>query len=187
MHKSTAPVHRAGRGFTLIEMLLAISVAGLLSGIAYPSFQGVLHQVRRADAYVALLQAQAAQERWRANHREYGASLAEIGAPYFQSYCASCHGMSGRGDGPAAASLRTPPADLTRIAARRGGKFPEGEIAQFIDGRFTMAAHGTREMPAWGAILEIEHRGQPPGTAPSTYAYGRISELLVYLESIQQR
>jgi type IV pilus assembly protein PilE len=81
MHKSTAPVHRAGRGFTLIEMLLAISVAGLLSGIAYPSFQGVLHQVRRADAYVALLQAQAAQERWRANHREYGASLAEIGAP----------------------------------------------------------------------------------------------------------
>jgi len=68
----------AARGFTLIEMLLAISVASVLSGIAYPSFQGVLHKARRADAYVALLQVQAAQERWRANHRSYG-SVADIG------------------------------------------------------------------------------------------------------------
>jgi type IV pilus assembly protein PilE len=78
MPPCTDSARRDHRGFTLIEMLLAISVASVLSGIAYPSFQGALHKVRRADAYVALLQAQAAQERWRANHRSYG-SLAEIG------------------------------------------------------------------------------------------------------------
>jgi type IV pilus assembly protein PilE len=69
---------RTAGGFTLIEMLVAVSVAGVLSSIAYPSFQGTLHKARRADAYVALLQAQAAQERWRANRRAYG-SLADIG------------------------------------------------------------------------------------------------------------
>jgi type IV pilus assembly protein PilE len=67
-------------GFTLIEMLIAVSVASVLSSIAYPSFQGVLHKARRSDALVALMQVQAAQERWRANHRSY-ATLAEIGVP----------------------------------------------------------------------------------------------------------
>lgn len=71
---------RAAAGFTLIEMLIAVGVAGVLSSIAYPSFQGTLHKARRADALVALMQLQAAQERWRANHRSY-ASLAELGAP----------------------------------------------------------------------------------------------------------
>jgi type IV pilus assembly protein PilE len=73
-------LRRAAAGFTLIEMLVAASVASVLSSIAYPSFQGTLHKARRADALVALMQVQAAQERWRANHRAYG-SLAEIGAP----------------------------------------------------------------------------------------------------------
>jgi len=49
-----------------------------------------------------------------------------------------------------AAALTTPPADLTRIAARRGGSFPDGEVARFVDGRFDLPAHGTREMPVWG-------------------------------------
>lgn len=74
-------IARHSAGFTLIEMLLAVSVASLLSSIAYPSFQGTLHKARRADAYVALMSAQAAQERWRANRRDYAASLAEIGVP----------------------------------------------------------------------------------------------------------
>lgn len=69
---------RRQRGFTLVEMMIAVAVAGVLSGIALPSFQGVLHQSRRSEALVALMQVQAAQERWRANHRDYG-SLAEIG------------------------------------------------------------------------------------------------------------
>jgi type IV pilus assembly protein PilE len=65
-------------GFTFVELLAAVSVAGVLSGIAWPSFQGALHKSRRADALVALTAAQAAQERWRFNQRSYG-SLAQVG------------------------------------------------------------------------------------------------------------
>ena len=74
------PCTRRPRGFTLIEMLVATSVAGVLSSIAYPSFQGTIQKSRRADALVALVQAQTAQERWRFNQRSYG-SLAQIGLP----------------------------------------------------------------------------------------------------------
>ncbi len=74
--KSTA--RRFAQGFTLIELMLVLAVAGVLSGVAYPSFMGQLQKIRRADAMVAVLQVQAAQERWRANNLAYG-TLAEIG------------------------------------------------------------------------------------------------------------
>jgi type IV pilus assembly protein PilE len=70
---------RFARGFTLIELMLVVAVAGVLSGVAYPSFMGQLQKIRRADALVSILQVQAAQERFRANHLAYG-TLAEIGA-----------------------------------------------------------------------------------------------------------
>ena len=69
---------RRQTGFTFVELLAAMSVAGVLSGLAWPSFQGALQKTRRADALVALTAAQAAQERWRFNQRSYG-SLAQIG------------------------------------------------------------------------------------------------------------
>ncbi|MEQ1804907.1 MAG: type IV pilin protein [Burkholderiaceae bacterium] len=73
-----ATARRFAQGFTLIELMLVVAVAGVLSGVAYPSFMGQLQKIRRADAMVAVLQVQAAQERWRANNLAYGA-LAEIG------------------------------------------------------------------------------------------------------------
>jgi len=78
---------------------------------------------------------------------------ADVGADLFARYCSACHGASGVGDGPSARALVKPPADLTRIAARRGGTFPDGEIAHWIDGRFDVPSHGTREMPIWGRRL----------------------------------
>jgi type IV pilus assembly protein PilE len=74
-----APKARSGAaGFTLIEMMIAVSVAGVLSSVAYPSFVGQVQKVRRTDAVVAMMQVQWAQERWRSNNSAYG-SLAEIG------------------------------------------------------------------------------------------------------------
>ena len=76
------------------------------------------------------------------------------GSDLFQFYCATFHGPGGRGDGPVASSLKTPPADLTRIAARHGGHFPSEEIQRFVAGDdIPAAAHGTREMPVWGPIF----------------------------------
>ena len=69
---------RASRGFTLVEMLIAVGIAAVLSGLAYPSLEGQLLRARRSDALVSLMQAQLAQERHRANHRSYG-DLAAIG------------------------------------------------------------------------------------------------------------
>lgn len=68
----------ASRGFTLIESMVAVGIAAVLSGIAWPSFESHLLRARRTDGLVSLLQAQLAQERLRANRASYG-TLAEIG------------------------------------------------------------------------------------------------------------
>jgi mono/diheme cytochrome c family protein len=108
--------------------------------------------------------------------------LVEVGRTEFTRYCAACHGTDARGAGPAATALRTPPADLTHIAARRGGVFPADEIAAWIDGRLAPPAHGTREMPVWGLRLA---EGLPPGELSQDLVRGRILTLVEYLRSIQ--
>ena len=75
------------------------------------------------------------------------------GAQLFKRLCSSCHGPAGAGDGPVAGSFKTRLPDLTGIAARRGGQFPDERIRQIIDGRAGVAAHGAREMPVWGNDL----------------------------------
>lgn len=109
--------------------------------------------------------------------------LAEFGAPIFQRYCGSCHGLSGRGDGPTAKTLRPRPPDLTGIAKRRGGEFPTAEIAKFIDGRFELPAHGSREMPVWGERFGSD---MPEAGVGESIARGNIASLVEYLKSIQQ-
>jgi mono/diheme cytochrome c family protein len=47
------------------------------------------------------------------------------GKQTYKEYCAACHGLDGRGHGPAAWSLRKQPANLTTIAKRHGRKFPD--------------------------------------------------------------
>ena len=69
---------RRSRGFTLIESMLVVGIAGVLSSIAYPSLEGHVLRARRTDALVVLMQAQLGQERFRANSTRYG-NAAEIG------------------------------------------------------------------------------------------------------------
>jgi mono/diheme cytochrome c family protein len=110
--------------------------------------------------------------------------LAEMGKEVFPRYCGSCHGPRGEGDGPAAGAFRTRPPDLTRIAARRGGSFPAGEIARFIDGRFTPGAHGSRDMPVWG---ERFSEAIPEASVGDEVARGKVAVLVEYLKSIQRK
>ena len=106
----------------------------------------------------------------------------DLGAQLFARHCASCHGATGVGDGPAARALARPPADLTHIAARRGGEFPDAEIAHWIDGRFDVPAHGSREMPIWGRKLADPIAEDASG---EEVARGRIDLLVEYLKTIQ--
>jgi mono/diheme cytochrome c family protein len=75
---------------------------------------------------------------------------AEGGRIIFRTICATCHGRDARGSGPLADSLKTPPANLRRIAERHGGTFPARWVAERIDGREYVELHGPSEMPVWG-------------------------------------
>jgi len=70
--------HHRPRGFTLVETLVTVSVAGILSTIAWPSFESQLQRGRRTDALVSLMSVQLLQERWRSHARSYG-TLQELG------------------------------------------------------------------------------------------------------------
>jgi mono/diheme cytochrome c family protein len=104
------------------------------------------------------------------------------GMDLFRFYCSACHGVDGKGHGPTAVALTTPPADLTKIAARNGGLFPRQQIVGFVSyGNPTViVAHGSRDMPVWGPIFT--------GLDPSALrTQMRIENLVQYIESIQTK
>ena len=65
-------------GFTLMELMIVVAIVGILAAISYPSYTEYVTRSKRSDAKAALLQAQLAQEKYRANHVTYG-TLAQIG------------------------------------------------------------------------------------------------------------
>jgi mono/diheme cytochrome c family protein len=71
----------------------------------------------------------------------------------FRAYCAVCHGVDGRGGGPAADALKKRPADLTQLNRKNGGKFPAVQVANVIRGSGSEGPHGSRDMPIWGAVF----------------------------------
>jgi mono/diheme cytochrome c family protein len=100
-----------------------------------------------------------------------------LGKNEYLNSCASCHGATGKGDGPVSAELRTKPSDLTLIAKRNGGVFPADVLYRIIDGRRTFRAHGNYEMPVWGFVFRRSD--------PEDVARNRILALIAYLKSIQ--
>lgn len=66
---------RKRRGFTLIEIMIAIAVVGILAAIAYPSYQDYVRRARRADGKEALLRVQIEQEKWRTSHTSYTGTI----------------------------------------------------------------------------------------------------------------
>ena len=107
-----------------------------------------------------------------------GAADVAQGRQIYLEYCASCHGLTGEGDGPVAPALSTPPANLRRLSDRFGNPLPEDQVARFIDGRAEVKAHGPRDMPVWGARFYAETHNEAAVRA-------RIAKLVAYLQSIQ--
>lgn len=64
---------RHQRGFTLIEIMIAVVIVAILAAIALPSFMDSIRKSRRSEAFAALSALQQAQERWRGNNANYGA------------------------------------------------------------------------------------------------------------------
>jgi len=103
------------------------------------------------------------------------------GGELFQTYCASCHGSTGTGNGPMAAALRRTPPDITGLALANGGVFPADRMRRIIDGR-EVGSHGDREMPVWGDAFKAISGGHSDEAVRA-----RIAAVLEYLASIQRR
>ena len=106
------------------------------------------------------------------------------GRTVFINSCASCHGVTGRGDGPLAAELEVKPADLTKIAARRGGLWPMVEVMSIIDG-YHRRTLPREVMPIFGDLAEGTLVPFDAGDGRKTPTPVSLIALANYLETIQ--
>jgi mono/diheme cytochrome c family protein len=121
----------------------------------------------------------AQEQKTEIKHATASPTSAASGKEMFKAYCASCHGEDAKGDGPAAAALKQAPIDLTALAKTNGGKYPALRVTSVLRGQATLAAHGSQEMPVWGAVfwkMSGGHEGE---------VQQRISNLNRYIESLQ--
>jgi type IV pilus assembly protein PilE len=66
------------RGFTLVELLVAMVIAAILMAIAVPSYRSYVQRTQRTEARQALTQARAAQERYFLQYNRYAADVAAV-------------------------------------------------------------------------------------------------------------
>jgi mono/diheme cytochrome c family protein len=106
--------------------------------------------------------------------------LPMYGRGLYEMYCATCHGLDGKGNGPVVPALKVRPADLTTIGRRNGGTFPKDRIEAFvtIGDQAAVPAHGSKTMPVWGPIFSAV---DPSDTAIKT----RVLNIVEYVESLQ--
>jgi mono/diheme cytochrome c family protein len=106
---------------------------------------------------------------------------AASGAEMFKSYCAACHGTGGKGDGPAASAHKVPPPDLTMLAKKNGGKFPDMKIHTILRNGSSAPAHGSADMPVWGPVFSAVSENKPQ------IVELRIANLTDYIQSLQAK
>jgi cytochrome c len=100
------------------------------------------------------------------------------GRDLYVRHCAICHGLDGTGQGPLAQAMKIVPADLTRIAEKHAGDFPDAKVRDVIRNGGAVLGHGSTAMLPWG--LYFSERGNP------AVAKARIRALTEYIKSIQQ-
>jgi mono/diheme cytochrome c family protein len=103
------------------------------------------------------------------------------GKKTFVNYCASCHGVDGRGNGPTAVALKPAPTDLTTLAKTNEGKYPAGFVSTVLKFGRNPAAHGSSEMPVWGSRFKmIDPNRDPTGQQ-------HVDDVVAYIGSLQEK
>ena len=112
----------------------------------------------------------------------------DVGKREYDSACAVCHGVKGKGDGPLKEELKSGVPDLTVLARNNNGVFPFDRVYQVVDGRREVRTHGPRDMPVWGSSLRSQSslyfEDYPPSDTDSS-ARSRILALTEYLYRLQ--
>ena len=106
------------------------------------------------------------------------ASTPPSGADLYAQHCAVCHGNDLKGTGPVPYPYRTPP-DLTTLARRHAGEFPNAYVSEVLASGAIMPAHGPAEMPIWGTAFGVGDR------ADEAEVTERIAALAKYIQSRQ--
>lgn len=134
-------------------------------------------------AVLALVMMTSAQDapKEQIKHVPIKPTSAASGQDMYKNYCAVCHGIDGKGKGPAADALKVPATDLTALAQKNGGKYPALKIAAVIHGDDQMAAHGSKDMPIWGNLFWSISGGH------EAEVQQRVANLNKYIESLQKK
>jgi Cytochrome c len=101
------------------------------------------------------------------------------GRQMYESYCASCHGVDGRGDANAAAALPQPITDLTLLSIRNGGKFPVDAVYYLVTDKDSYHDHAGDGMPVWGTAFKSLQPSYPLLVGLRAY------NLIEYLKAMQ--
>ncbi len=111
----------------------------------------------------------------------------DLGKVEYESKCATCHGLTGKGDGPTAQFLTRKPADLTTLAKNNNGIIPMARMYEVILGDTEVAGHGTRDMPIWGKEYQIQASDfyRDMLYDPEVYVRAQILALIEYINRLQ--
>ena len=77
------------------------------------------------------------------------------GKQVYETYCQSCHGPTGDGQGPIGKSLNPPPRDFTKADFKYGGS--DQDIFEIISNG-AAAKGGSPLMAPWGAVIPEQDR-----------------------------
>jgi mono/diheme cytochrome c family protein len=103
------------------------------------------------------------------------------GEQLYKQHCAACHGNDLKGNGPAPPPFKDMPPDLTTLAQRHGGKFPDAYVMDVLRNGVVLPAHGPPEMPTWGSDFRASDR------LDETQVTLRIINLKNYIKSLQAK
>ena len=107
------------------------------------------------------------------------ANYVPSGGQIYKQYCAACHGVDAKGNGPVRVRLKIPAPDLTTLTKRHGGKFPYAYVTGVLRFAPGVPSHGSGDMPMWGPLFEYYYS--------QSSAQRRIQNLCDYLATLQEK